>query len=129
MLYTLASESLTWNISAFLNKLNVYMPQVKLLQYSDWEKKIQQPILYFRMYLYFQRTQLIGQCESAFHAFHDKMFWVYMHSDNGFPSWHVYTFAAEAYDNIECMNIATRWACLDIPSQWFTSQSVWKKQE
>ena len=25
--------------------------------------------------------------------------------------------------NIECTNIATRWACLNIPSQWFTSQS------
>ncbi len=72
------------------------------------------------MYLYFQHTCFIGQYELAFY---DKTFWMYTYFNDGFPSWHVYTFA-EAYFTIECQNIATRWACLDIPSQWFTSQSV-----
>ena len=79
------------------------------------KKHSQQTIFYFRMNLYFQYTCFIGQHEPAFY---DKMFWKYMHSNTGFPSWE------EAYFNIECTNIATRWACLDIPSQWFTSQSV-----
>ena len=48
---------------------------------------------------------------------------MYMYFNDGFTSWHVYTFA-EAYFTIEYPNIATWWACLDIPSQWFTSQSV-----
>ncbi len=96
---------------------------------------------FFRMYLFFQHTCFMGI--SMNQHFMTKCFECIctpiMHSQDGmykhlqkhhltrrryFSVALLWLLEISSTVNIECTNIATRWACLDIPSQWFSSQSV-----